>query len=148
MDFLKPVIDFDRFVRGLLFLAVITVLVLGLRWLSPVLIPFFCGWAIAWILAPVVNFFQNTCRLRSRVLSVLITLALLIGLASAVAWLIIPPPHRRGDTNQRGLVELSGFGTHPQHSFAGMAGSFDAAMARPGKDSIDAAQRQSHENHS
>ena len=91
MDFLKPVIDFDRFVRGLLFLAVITVLVLGLRWLSPVLIPFFAAWAIAWILAPVVNFFQNTCRLRSRVLSVLITLALLIGLACAVAWLIIPP---------------------------------------------------------
>lgn len=91
MDFLKPVIDFDRFIRGLLFLAVTTVLVLGLRWLSPVLIPFFAAWAIAWILAPVVNFFQNTCRLRSRVLSVLITLALLIGLASAVAWLIIPP---------------------------------------------------------
>lgn len=91
MDFLKPVIDFDRFIRGLLFLAVITVLVLGLRWLSPVLIPFFAAWAIAWILAPVVNFFQNTCRLRSRVLSVLITLALLIGLACAVAWLIIPP---------------------------------------------------------
>lgn len=91
MDFLKPVIDFDRFIRGLLFLAVITVLVLGLHWLSPVLIPFFAAWAIAWILAPVVNFFQNTCRLRSRVLSVLITLALLIGLASAVAWLIIPP---------------------------------------------------------
>ena len=91
MDFLKPVINFDRFVRGLLFLAVITVFVLGLRWLSPVLIPFFAAWAIAWILAPVVNFFQNTCRLRSRVLSVLITLALLIGLASAVAWLIIPP---------------------------------------------------------
>ena len=91
MDFLKPVIDFDRFVRGLLFLAVITVLVLGLRWLSPVLIPFFAACAIAWILAPVVNFFQSTCRLRSRVLSVLITLALLIGLASAVAWLIIPP---------------------------------------------------------
>mgnify|MGYP000857798469 FL=1 len=91
MDFLKPVIDFDRFVRGLLFLAVITILVLGLRWLSPVLIPFFAAWAIAWILAPVVNFFQNTCRLRSRVLSVLITLALLIGLACAVAWLIIPP---------------------------------------------------------
>lgn len=91
MDFLKPVIDFDRFIRGLLFLAVITVLVLGLRWLSPVLIPFFAAWAIAWILAPVVNFFQSTCRLRSRVLSVLITLALLIGLASAVALLIIPP---------------------------------------------------------
>ena len=91
MDFLKPVIDFDRFIRGLLFLAVITVLVLGLRWLSPVLIPFFAAWAIAWILAPVVNFFQHTCRLRSRVLSVLITLALLIGLGCTVAWLIIPP---------------------------------------------------------
>ena len=91
MYFLKPVIDFDRFVRGLLFLAVFTILVLGLRWLSPVLIPFFAAWAIAWILAPVVNFFQHTCRLRSRVLSVLITLALLIGLGCAVAWLIIPP---------------------------------------------------------
>ena len=67
------------------------VCVLALRWLSPVLIPFFAAWAIAWILAPVVNFFQHTCRLRSRAVAVLLTLTLLTALATAVVWLIIPP---------------------------------------------------------
>lgn len=91
MELLKPTINFDRFVRGLLFVATVVVCVLALRWLSPVLIPFFAAWAIAWILAPVVNFFQHTCRLRSRAVAVLLTLTLLTALATAVVWLIIPP---------------------------------------------------------
>ena len=91
MEILKPTINFDRFVRGLLFVAAVVVCVLALRWLSPVLIPFFAAWAIAWILAPVVNFFQHTCRLRSRAVAVLLTLTLLTALATAAVWLIIPP---------------------------------------------------------
>jgi len=91
MEILKPTINFDRFVRGLLFIAAMTVFVLVLRWLSPVLIPFFAAWAIAWILAPVVHFFQHTCRLRSRVVAVLMTLTLLTAMATVVVWLMIPP---------------------------------------------------------
>ena len=89
MELLKPTINFDRFVRGLLFIAAMTIFVLVLRWLSPVLIPFFAAWAIAWILAPVVHFFQHTCRLRSRVVAVLMTLTLLTAMATVVVWLMI-----------------------------------------------------------
>ena len=49
MQLFHQEITFDRFVRGALFLALIALLVLGLNWLSAVLIPFFAAWAIAWI---------------------------------------------------------------------------------------------------
>lgn len=91
MQLLKQPINFDRFVRGLLFLAALTLAVLALRWLSPVLIPFFAAWAVSWILAPVVHFFQVTCRLRSRLLAVMLTLLLLSAVAAGVLLLIVPP---------------------------------------------------------
>lgn len=71
--FARP-ITFDRFVRGLLLIALAAVIFVTLRWLSPVLIPFIAAWALSWILIPVVHFFQHTCRLRSRALSVALTL--------------------------------------------------------------------------
>lgn len=90
MRFLQTPITFDRFVRGLLFLAVVLLLLAALRWLSPVLIPFFAAWALAWMLIPVVNFFQHTCRLRSRAVSVGVTLTLVVAGITAVSWLAVP----------------------------------------------------------
>ena len=90
MPFLSTPITFDRFVRGLLFLAGAAVLIAALRWLSPVLIPFLAAWALAWILIPVVHFFQYTCRLRSRALSVGITLSLAVAVMVLLAWWAMP----------------------------------------------------------
>ena len=54
-----------------------------------VLVPFFVSFLLAYILAPVVNFVQFKCRVKNRVLSVLITLivvtALLAGVIAALA---------------------------------------------------------------
>ena len=90
MPFLSTPITFDRFVRGLLFLAGAAVLIAALRWLSPVLIPFLAAWALAWILIPVVHFFQYTCRLRSRALSVGVTLSLAVAVMVLLAWWAMP----------------------------------------------------------
>lgn len=48
--------------------------------LYSVLLPFFVSYLLAYILDPVVGFVQNKCRVKNRVLSVLITLVAVIGL--------------------------------------------------------------------
>ena len=72
----KQEINFDRFVRGLLLLLGIVALYFVLRYLSPVLMPFFVAWVAAYMLYPIVRFLQYRCRLRSRILCIFLTLAL------------------------------------------------------------------------
>ena len=91
MQLFHQEITFDRFVRGALFLALIALLVLGLNWLSAVLIPFFAAWAIAWILAPVVRFLHDRCYIRPRFLAVIFTLIGATAIVVGALWLIVPP---------------------------------------------------------
>lgn len=90
MQFLQPEITFDRFIRGVLFVSVVSLFVFALNWLSAVLIPFFVAWVGAWILIPVVRFFENKCRIRSRVLAVTITLTLFTALVATVFRILVP----------------------------------------------------------
>ena len=83
-------INFDRFVRGIMFLAAIVVAYLLLDYLSAVLIPFFAAWIVAYILFPIVDFFQNKCHLRSRLLSILVTVLLIGGVIFGIMQLIWP----------------------------------------------------------
>ena len=69
-------INFDRFVRGLIFMTVLVAGYFLVCYLSPVLVPFVVAWAFAYILYPVVNFFQYKCRLHFRMLSILVTLVI------------------------------------------------------------------------
>ncbi len=87
---MKP-ITFDRFARGLVFVAVLFAAYGCFSYLSPVLIPFLVAGVAAYLLNPVCDFFQHTCRLRFRVVSVLLTLVLAIGGIVGVLWLCIPP---------------------------------------------------------
>lgn len=90
MQFLRQEINFDRFVRGFLFFALAAALLFTLRHLSAVLIPFFVAWVGAWILIPVVRFFQFGCRLRSRILSVTLTLMLVIAATVGLVRFFVP----------------------------------------------------------
>lgn len=83
-------INFDRFVRGLIFMTVLVAGYFLVCYLSPVLVPFFVAWAFAYILYPVVNFFQYKCRLHFRMLSILVTLVIVIGIISTLLYLAIP----------------------------------------------------------
>ncbi len=91
MQLFRQEITFDRFIRGTLFVALLALFVAGINWLSAVLLPFFAAWAIAWILAPVVNFLYVRCYIRPRSVAVVLTLILAIAIAVGALWLIIPP---------------------------------------------------------
>ena len=91
MQLFRQEITFDRFIRGVLFVALLALFVVGLNWLSAVLLPFFAAWAIAWALAPVVQFLHDRCYIRPRSVAVVLTLILAIAIAVGALWLIIPP---------------------------------------------------------
>ncbi len=84
-------ITFDRFIRGLIALILVVCAGLALYFLSGVLLPFFIAWMVAYLLYPVVRFFQYKCRLRSRLLSIVITLLLTCGVLGGFAYLVVPP---------------------------------------------------------
>lgn len=88
---MKKEITFDRFVRILGAIIVIVLIYLLLDQLSRVLIPFFVAWLIAYLLYPIVTFFQYKCKLKYRLLSIVVTIILLLGVLYGVGLLIIPP---------------------------------------------------------
>ena len=88
---MKETITFDRFVR-MLGLGLLILLVGWLiNYLSSVLLPFAVAWLLAYLLHPIVKFVQYRLRVPGRVLSIIVTLLAVIGMAGLVTWLIIPP---------------------------------------------------------
>lgn len=84
-------ITFDRFIRGLIGLIVIAGVAGLIYWLSGVLLPFFVAWVAAYLLYPVVRFFQYRCRLRNRLAAIIVTLVLTCGVATGFFYLVVPP---------------------------------------------------------
>ena len=85
----KQQFDRDSIIRGVITISVLVALFLLIRRLSGVLLPFLISFVIAYMLEPIVCFFQYKCRLKNRVLSVIVTLVLVTGvLAGAVAALV------------------------------------------------------------
>ncbi len=84
-------ITFDSFVRQLMVAALLVAAVLLVRYLSSVLLPFMIAWIIAYMLYPLVRFLQYKCHLRSRILSIVVSLLLVLGVIAGVLYLVIPP---------------------------------------------------------
>lgn len=59
--------------------------------LSAVLLPFFIAWLLAYLLYPIVLFFEKRCHLRSRVFSIFVTVLLIAGIITAGLAFIVPP---------------------------------------------------------
>ena len=83
-------INFDRFVRGLIMVCVVVAGYFLVSYLSPVLIPFVVAWALAYMLFPLVEFFQYKCRLHFRMLSIMLTLVLVFGAISLLLYFFVP----------------------------------------------------------
>lgn len=76
-------------VRAFVTIAVLIGLYVLIRKLSSVLLPFLVSLLIAYILEPIVEFFQHKCRIRNRLASVLITMLLVMAtLTGAIAALV------------------------------------------------------------
>lgn len=84
-------ITFDKFVRGMTAIIIAVLAYLLLNRLSNVLAPFFVAWIVAYMLYPVVCFFQYKCKLKSRSLSIIVTLLLIATVLSIACWFLIPP---------------------------------------------------------
>jgi predicted PurR-regulated permease PerM len=83
-------ITFDRFAKLLINTAIIVGIFMIIRYLSGVLIPFFIGFMIAYLLFPFVKFIQTKLKVRNRVLSMILVFALVAGLVAGLLWLIVP----------------------------------------------------------
>lgn len=86
----KP-ITFDTVIRTLVGVVVIVGVVMLLNRLSSVLLPFFAAWLLAYLLFPLVRFFQYTCRLKFRILGIICALLTTTLVLIGFFWLVVPP---------------------------------------------------------
>ena len=82
---------FDNVVRGILWAIVLTGIVMLLNRLSSVLVPFFLAWLIAYLLFPLVKFFQYSCKMKYRILGIL-SAFLVTGLVLTGFFMLMIPP--------------------------------------------------------
>ncbi len=84
-------ITFDSFIRTVTIIILLVGIGLLVKHLSSVLLPFFIAWLLAYMIYPLVRFLQFRCRLRNRVLSIVVALILVLGTLTGILYLVIPP---------------------------------------------------------
>ncbi|MBR1928495.1 MAG: AI-2E family transporter [Paludibacteraceae bacterium] len=81
----------DRTVRLCINIAIAVALFFITKQLSGVLLPFVVSWFLAYLIHPIVNFFQYKCRIKNRAASVIITLIILVILISLIVFALGKP---------------------------------------------------------
>lgn len=84
-------ITFDSFIRFIFGLSVVIGVLALINYLSAVLLPFFVACLIAYLIYPLVRFFQYKFRVRNRALSILCALLSLAVVGIVLFYLIVPP---------------------------------------------------------
>lgn len=84
-------ITFDSFIRGILTAVVIIGILYLVNQLSGVLLPFFVAWLIAYLIYPMVIFFQHKLRLKNRVISIFVVLLVLLSIITLAFIGLVPP---------------------------------------------------------
>ena len=82
---------FDNVIRGILWALVLVGIVMLLNRLSSVLVPFFLAWLIAYLLFPMVKFFQYRCHMKYRILGILSAFLVMGLVLTGIFMLMIPP---------------------------------------------------------
>lgn len=90
MEALKRPYTFDRVVRLVIGLLIVVALLFLINKLSTVLLPFVIGWLIAYLLYPLVTFFQYRLKFKNRILSIFTVLILVTALLVLIGWLFLP----------------------------------------------------------
>ena len=84
-------ITFDSFICAVILGAIIIGVLMLLKRLSGVLLPFFLAWLIAYLIYPLVSFFQHKLRLKNRIISIFCALFTLSVIGSVAFYLLVPP---------------------------------------------------------
>ena len=90
MEAFKRPYTFDRVVRLVIGVLVAVGLFLLINKLSAALLPFLIGWLIAYLLYPLVKFFQYRLKFKNRVLSIFAALFSVIVVLVGAGWLFLP----------------------------------------------------------
>ena len=83
-------ISVGRFLRIMLILIIISITYFILKSLGGVLVPFFAAWLLAYLIYPIVTFFQYKLRFKYRLLSIIAALLLILGVITGITMLVIP----------------------------------------------------------
>lgn len=87
----KKKITFDSFIRSSIFCVFVIGILMLIERLSGVLLPFFIAWLIAYMLYPLVKFFQYKLRFKSRIVSIFCALLTVTLIGTGAFYLLIPP---------------------------------------------------------
>lgn len=104
-------ITFDSFIRGVILGIIIIGILMLLKRLSSVLLPFFIAWLIAYLVYPLVTFFQYRLRLKNRILSIFCALFSLLLIGAAAFYLLVPPMIQESGKVKDLLVQYFSSGT-------------------------------------
>ena len=87
----KKKITFDSFIRGSICCVLIVGALMLVERLSGVLLPFFIAWLVAYMIYPLVKFFQYKLRLKSRALAIFCALLSISTVCVGIFYLLVPP---------------------------------------------------------
>lgn len=87
--FSKP-FTLDSTVRLFLFILSSIAIILLFRYLTPVLLPFFIAWLIAYIVHPIVIFFQKKLKTKNKTATVLLVLVLIFSIIGTLIYFLTP----------------------------------------------------------
>ena len=105
-------ITFDSFIRGVILGVIIIGILMFLKRLSSVLLPFFIAWLIAYLVYPLVTFFQYKLKLRNRIVSIFCALLTLLIVGAGTFYLLVPPMIQACGRVQTLLVQYFSHGTY------------------------------------
>ena len=88
---IRKEITFDMVVRSLMVVIIAVAILALLNRLSGVLLPFFVAWLISYLIFPMVQFFQYKCKLKYRIIAILISLLIVTAVGIGVFILFVPP---------------------------------------------------------
>ncbi len=92
----RKAITFDTVIRTIMGIIVIVGIIMLLQRLSSVLLPFFAAWLVAYLLFPLVKFYQYKCRLKFRIVGIICALLTTAVALAGIAWLVVPPMIEEG----------------------------------------------------
>lgn len=84
-------ITFDRFIRWAIVGGIVLAVLFVMNYLSAVLLPFFIAWLLAYLMYPIVRFFETRLKVKVRAISIILAMFAVIAVVGGVIWLIIPP---------------------------------------------------------
>ncbi len=114
-------ITFDSFIRGVIIGGIVIGALILIKRLSGVLLPFFIAWLIAYLIYPLVTFFQYRLKLKSRVVSIFCALLTLAGIGTAAFYLLVPPMIQEFGRVKDLLIEYftnSSYGSNVPHTLS------------------------------